>query len=214
MYTARFLITAMAALACVVTSLPAQSPDEEVMRIAAQVRRQIVRLNNYSLFDDIAFGIKSRTVTLRGQASRPTLKKSAERVVSAIEGVDKVVNEIEVLPVSPQDDRIRAAAYMAIYRSPPLSRYDPNRGSPLFRSSVSRVAGITEDPPIGFHPIHIIVKNGHLTLEGVVDNSGDKTIAGLRANQVNSVFSVNNDLVVANAEAKAMMGDKKGGKDK
>ena len=213
MYIAKFLITAMAALACVVTSLPAQSPDEEVMRIAAQVRRQIVRLNNYSLFDDIAFGIKDRTVTLRGQASRPTLKKSAERVVSAIEGIDSVVNEIEVLPLSPHDDRIRAAAYVAIYGSPSLSRYNPNRGSPLFRSAASRVAGITQDPPLGFHPIHIIVNKGHVTLEGVVDNSGDKTIAGLRANQVSGVFSVNNDLVVANAEAKAMMGDKKGGQD-
>lgn len=154
MYTVKFLIAGMAALMWVTTTLPAQSPDEEVMRIAAQVRRQIVRLNNYSLFDDIAFGIKDRTVTLRGQASRPTLKKSAERVVSAIEGVDKVVNEIEVLPLSPHDDRIRAATYvddLSIVASEPIrpeSRFSvvQKRGIPSRRYHPRSATRVSSDP--------------------------------------------------------------------
>ena len=91
-----------------------------------------------------------------------------------IEGVETVDNEIEVLPLSPNDDRIRAGVYARIYGNPALQRYTSNRGgSARWRSLTRRTMGITNDPPTGYHAIHIIVKNGNVALKGVVDNSGD-----------------------------------------
>ncbi len=175
--------------------------QQELQRISREVHSQIVKLPQYGVFDALHFAIKGdNTIVLRGYASRPTLKSSAENVVKKIEGVKGVENEIEVLPVSSNDDRIRAAVYQAIYGWGPLQRYTSNRGGAarLQRGSVARMAGgITNDPPIGWHAIHIIVKNGNVTLTGVVDNEGDLTIAGMRASQVPGVFSVDNDLQVA-----------------
>jgi hypothetical protein len=111
-----------------------------------------------------------------------------------------VVNEIEVLPNSPNDERVRAGAYVRVYGHPTLSRYNPNRGTPLFSSIARRNFGISSDPPPGRHPIHIIVKNGHVTLEGAVAREGDKTIAGLQADSTPGAFSVTNNLVVEQAE--------------
>jgi hyperosmotically inducible periplasmic protein len=178
------------------------SPDaaqREVLRIAKEVRKQIITLPQYGVFDNIHFGIKpDGTVVLRGEASRPTLKSGAENVVKKIEGVEKVDNQIEVLPNSFNDDRIRAAVYASIYSYPVLQKYTSNRGGPRGFPSVARAAGgITNDPPIGYHAIHIIVKNGNVTLTGVVDNDSDLAIAGMRANLVSGVFSVDNDLQVA-----------------
>jgi hyperosmotically inducible periplasmic protein len=113
-----------------------------------------------------------------GQVTRPTLKSDAERVVKDIEGVEQVTNNIEVLPLSPNDDRIRLAAYRAIYGQTALNRYALN----------------------AIPPIHIIVNNGKLTLEGVVANEGDKNIAGIQANSVPGVFSVTNNLRVEGQE--------------
>ena len=190
-----------------------QISPEEVQRLAQQVTRQVLRLSNYGLFDQITFGIGTSeegfVVTLKGFVSRPTLRKSAERVTAKIEGVEQVMNQIEVLPNSPNDDRIRTAVYVAVYGHPALSRYNPNRGTPLFSSVARRTSGLTYDPPIGYHPIHIIVKNGNVVLEGVVDTSGDKVIAGIQANQVFGVFSVDNDLVVANESMKKAKGVEK-----
>jgi hyperosmotically inducible periplasmic protein len=179
------------------TTVP--SPDQQqVLRIAKEVRKQIVTLPQYGVFDNIHFGIKgSDTVVLLGQASRPTLKSGAEKVVSKIEGVKSVDNQIEVLPASPNDDRIRAAVYASIYRYPALQKYTSNRGGPRGVPSVARAAGgITNDPPLGYHAIHIIVKNGNVTLTGVVDSDTDLAIAEMRANGVPGVFSVDNDLQV------------------
>ena len=180
--------------------------DDEVLRVAAQVQRSIVTLSNYGVFDDINFGIgrgeKGLVVILKGHASRPTLRTSAERVTKGIEGVGEVINQIEVLPLSSNDDQIRTEVYEAIYGHTFLSRYNPNRGTPLFASIVRMTSGLTNDPPQGFHPIHIIVKNGHVALEGVVDTAGDKTIAGMETNSVFGVFGVTNDLVVANQPEK------------
>jgi len=134
---------------------------------------------------------------------------SAERVVKNIEAVEEVINQIEVLPVSGHDDRIRAGVYARIYGHRGLSRYNPNRGSPLWITPGRVAVGITNDPPIGFHSIHIIVKNGNVRLEGVVDTSGDKTIAGMQANFTPGVFSVENDLVVANQQLKELENEKK-----
>ncbi len=166
--------------------------------MARQIQRQIVNLSEYGVFDDISFGFQgSSSVILRGQASRPRLRKSAERVVSRIEGVEDVINEIEVLPVSGNDDRIRAQVYARIYGHPTLSRYNPNRGTPRWVSPSRVASGITNDPPRGSHAIHIIVKNGNVRLEGVVSTAGNKVMAGMQANSTPGVFAVSNDLVAA-----------------
>ena len=181
------------------TSANLTASQEKILNTAEEVRRQIVMLPQYGVFDNIHFGVSpDGTVVLRGEASRPTLKSSAENVVKKIEGVEKVDNQIEVLPLSPNDDRIRAAVYAAIYSFPPLQKYTYNRGRRP-RPSVARAAGgITNDPPLGFHAIHIIVKNGNVTLTGVVNNESDMAIAGIRANGVTGGFSVDNQLQVAN----------------
>jgi len=146
-----------------------------VDRIIKEVRHELVMLPYYGVFDNLAYKVDpDGTVTLFGQVSRPTLKSDAESVVKKIEGVEKVVNNIEVLPPSPNDDRIRRATYRAIYGNSTLSQYQL-RAVP---------------------PIHIIVKNGHVTLEGVVARKMDKQIAGMQANQVQGVFSVTNNLRV------------------
>jgi osmotically-inducible protein OsmY len=186
-----------------------QADHEAVQRMAQQIMKGILTLPNYSVFDHLTFGIGNGKVYLRGYASRPTLKKSAEQVVKKIEGVTEVINEIEVLPTSRFDDDTRGRTYLAIYGHPALSRYNPNRGSPYFNSLTRRVAGITQDPPIGYHPMHIIVKRGTVILEGVVDNAGDKAIAGMQANHVEGVFQVINDLVVSNQSKEEMKGKKK-----
>jgi hypothetical protein len=180
-------------------------PDERaVLRMVRDIQRGIYTLPNYGVFDWLTFSFNGYNVILKGYASRPTLKDSAERVVKAVEGVAGVDNRIEVLPLSPNDDRIRVLAYVSIYRHPQLVRYSPNRGAPIFMSPMQFVAGITNDPPIGFHPIHIIVKNGNLTLEGVVLNEGDRVIAGMVANQIPQVFTVENELRVEMKEAKKL----------
>jgi len=144
-------------------------------RIAQEVRHQLVMLPYYGVFDDLAFRVEGGTVVLMGQVTRPTLKSDAGNVAKRVEGVTNVVNEIEVLPLSSMDDQIRMAEYRAIYGDPTLStRYG-------FRALPS---------------IHIIVKNGQVTLEGVVANEGDKNIVNARANAVPNVFGVTNNLQV------------------
>ena len=187
-------------LVCAVAATASPQSDESIMRMAEKIRKEIVRLPNYGVFDHLSFGIRGSTIYLRGFASRPTLKSSAERVARNVEGVEEVKNEIEVLSLSGVDDDVRAGVYVAIYGHPSLRRYDPSRGSPIFMSRARAAAGITNDPPIGFHPIHIIVHKGHVTLEGAVDTAGDKAIAGIQANGVFGVFGVTNDLVVTSKE--------------
>lgn len=179
------------------TSLNPQ--QQQSLKMAEEIRKQIVSLPQYGVFDQIHFTIKGDgTVVLEGSASRPTLKSGAENVVERIEGVKTVDNQIEVLPVSPNDDRIRTAVYNSIYGFAPLQRYTANRGGPRGMSIAQAAGGITNDPPMGFHAIHIIVENGNVTLTGVVDNDNDLAMAGMRANIVPGVFSVDNDLQVAN----------------
>jgi hyperosmotically inducible periplasmic protein len=181
------------------------SPDQQaILQLAEQVRRAIVRDTLYGVFDSIHFEIQGTdTVILRGFASRPTLRSSVERTVRRINGVRNVQNEIEVLPPSPNDDRIRLAVYESIYRFGPLQRYTSNRGGPsrMMPSIARRAGGITQDPPLGFHAIRIIVRNGHVILRGVVDSEADANMAGIRANVVPGVFSVDNDLQVAGRPA-------------
>lgn len=147
-------------------------------RIASQVRHELLQLPYYGVFDDLAFRIDGDTVTLLGAVVNPVLKTDAERAVKRIEGVGRVKNEIEVLPVSPDDDRIRMAEYKAIYGDPVLSTRYGYRALP---------------------PIHIIVKNGTVTLVGVVANESDRNLAYIRANAVPGVFSVTNNLQIEGA---------------
>jgi hyperosmotically inducible periplasmic protein len=155
------------------TSGQIMSP-ESLAKLTNKVRHELVMLPYYGVYDNLYFRIDGRTVTLMGQTPNPSTKSSAENVVKRIEGVDKVVNQIEVLPPSPADDRIRRATYRAIYSY-----------GPLFKYSHSPVP-----------PIHIIVRNGRVTLEGIVDNESDKQIAGMQANQVPGTFQITNNLRV------------------
>jgi hyperosmotically inducible periplasmic protein len=152
-----------------------RSEEKYRERLAKQVRHELVMLPWYSVFDNLAFRIDRDKVTLLGQVTRPVLKSDAEAVVKRIEGVASVKNDIEVLPLSPMDDQLRRAEFRAIYGEAGMQRY-ANQPIPS---------------------IHIIVKNGNVTLEGVVDTEMDRNIANLRANQVPNVFSVKNNLVVA-----------------
>jgi hyperosmotically inducible protein len=150
-----------------------QAPSEETQtRLERAVRHELLLLPYYGVFDNLVYQVNGDRVTLMGQVTRPTLKSDAERVVKHIDGVKAVDNEIEVLPVSPNDDRIRLAVYRAIYGHSGLDRY-ALRAIP---------------------PIHIIVKNGDVTLEGVVATEADKILAGLRADGVPGVFKVTNNL--------------------
>ena len=183
---------------------------QTVLRIAKDVQKAIFTLPTYGVFDDLHFAIQKDTIILRGEASRPTLKSSAEQVTKKVEGVSAVTNEIEVLPLSPNDDRLRLAVYVKIYSHPALQKYTSNRGAGArLRSSVARNMGITNDPPIGYHAIHIIVKNGNVSLRGVVNNSGDSAIAEMQANTTAGVFSVENDLYLASDPSKTNGASKK-----
>jgi hyperosmotically inducible protein len=149
-------------------------PADEA-RIMREVRHQLLTLPYYGVFDDLAFQIDGATVTLLGATPQPVLKSDAVNAVKHVEGVERVIDKIELLPVSPMDDRIRIAEFRAIYGDSALSTRYAYRSVP---------------------PIHIIVKNGHVTLEGVVANQMDKDIVNVRANSVSGVFSVTNNLQV------------------
>jgi hyperosmotically inducible periplasmic protein len=166
--------------------------------IVKQIRDKLTGLTDYGIFDSLRFAFKGKTIVLKGYASRPMLKSEAERAVKGIEGIEGVDNEIQVLPTSPNDDRIRASLYRRIYSQPSLRKY--TSAPPGFGEgpSIARAAGgITQDPPIGYHAIHIIVNNGNVILTGVVDNKTDADIAAIQANSAPGVFSVDNDLQVA-----------------
>src|SRR5215472_13276576 len=142
--------------------------------LVREVRRELVTLPYYGIFDDLSYRVDGDKVTLFGQVTKPTLKTDAGKAVKKIEGVGTVDNQIEVLPVSGNDDQIRIATYRAIFSKPGLERYQMG----------------------AVPPIHIIVKNGNVKLVGVVSNEMDKNIAGIAANGVSGVFKVQNDLRV------------------
>lgn len=148
--------------------------DRNQDRITREVRHELLMLPYFGVFDYIAYKVNGNTVTLIGEVVRPTLKSDAENVVKHIEGVEKVDNQIEVLPPSPMDDRLRLKLFRAIYGYPALQKYE---------------LGVQK-------PIRIIVKSGRATLEGVVDSEGDKNLVGIRANSVSGIFSVTNNLQV------------------
>lgn len=169
----------LAAVVLALTTLPVAAQREvsqqTVERIQKEVRHEILMLPYLDVFDNIAFKVEGYEVTLFGQVTRPTLKTDAARVVKTIEGVEKVDNQIEVLPVSPNDDRLRLRLFRAIYGDLALQRY----ALPVIK------------------PIRIILKNGHVTLEGVVDREADKNLVTMRARAVSGSFSVTNNLIVS-----------------
>ena len=181
--------------------------QDDTVRIIKDVQKKIGGLTNYSVFDWITFGIHGKTLVLNGYASRPTLKEDAGRAVKGIPGIASVENNIEVLPNSPNDDRVRAAVYNRIYTAPSLRRYNANQGN-LGRAigpgaGIALAAGgITANPPLGYHAIHIIVKNGNVILYGVVSSQSDAAIAGMQANSAPGAFGITNDIVVEGAPAK------------
>ena len=152
----------------------AQPSEKAVQRIIKEARHELIMLPYLGVFDYLAFKVDGYNVTLIGTVTRPVLKSDAENAVKGIEGVEHVDNQIEVLPPSPMDDRIRIELYRAIYGFPSLERY----AMPVNK------------------PIRIIVNGGHVRLEGVVDNQADKDTAGIRAKGVSGTFSVDNNLQV------------------
>jgi hyperosmotically inducible periplasmic protein len=174
MFASRASVTTFCALLLAVVTLGAQQNEPKAgQNLIKEVRHQLVLLPYYSVFDDLSYRVEGSKVILMGQLVRPSLKSDAEAAAKSVEGVSSVENDIEVLPPAPMDDQIRRATFRAIYSEPALSRY-----------AASAVASI-----------HIIVKGGHVKLEGVVDNETDKNMAGIRANGVPDVLSVTNNLV-------------------
>jgi hyperosmotically inducible periplasmic protein len=172
-----FVPGALAAQAAVPAQQPSSSPVSQrgMDRITKEVRHELLLLPYYGVFDNLGYRVApDGTVTLVGQVSRPTLKSDAENAVKHVEGVDRVNNEIQVLPASPMDDQIRMATYRAIYGNSTLAPY-----------SIRAVP-----------PIHIIVSGGHVTLEGAVSTQMDKQIAETQAKSVPNVFSVTDNLQV------------------
>ena len=147
-------------------------------RIIREVRHELLMLPYFGVFDFIAYKVEGDTVTLLGQVVRPVLKSDAENAVKRIEGVEHVNNQIEVLPPSGMDDQLRLRLFHAIYGDPGLEKY---------------ALGVQK-------PIRIIVKNGHVSLEGVVDTQADKDLAGIRAKSVPGSFSVDNNLQVGESK--------------
>ena len=167
-----FVVLLVALPTLTFSQLESASPAQA--RIQKEVRHELLMLPYFGVFDNIEYRVDGDTVTLLGDVTRPTLKSDAENAVKHIEGVQHVVNKIEVLPPSPMDDQLRLALYRTIYGFPALEKY---------------ALGVQK-------PIRIIVKNGHATLEGVVDSEADKNLVGLRANTVPGIFSVTNNLRV------------------
>ena len=157
-----------------VSTIVAHPNPRQGDRFTEHIRKELVKIPTYGVYDNLAFEVKGDTVILTGQVVRPTTRKDAERRVKRIEGVERVVNRIEVLPPSPMDDGIRRRVRLTVGRTGGLYRYF-----------------------LGSNPsIHIIVNRGHVTLEGVVANRMDSQLAYTAANQVTGVFSVTNNLRV------------------
>jgi hyperosmotically inducible protein len=174
-HTLLILFAAVLALTTLGAAQDTQPSAKAQDRIIKEVRHELLMLPYFGVFDYIAFKVDGSTVTLLGQVVRPVLKSDAENAVKHIEGVERVDNQIEVLPPSSMDDRLRLQLFHSIYGYPALEKY---------------ALGVQK-------PIRIIVKNGHVALEGVVDSDGDKNLAGIRANSVPGIFSVNNNLQVS-----------------
>lgn len=163
---------AIAASAAVARPNALKENNQSYEQISKKVRHELVRLPYSGVFDNLAYQVEGSTVTLYGQVVRPSTRKDAERRVARIKGVERVVNRIEVLPLSSFDDSVRINTYRALYRTGGLYRY-----------------------LLGANPsLRIIVNRGHVTLEGMVANEGDRNLANIVARGVPGAFSVTNNL--------------------
>jgi hyperosmotically inducible periplasmic protein len=192
--------TALAVILLMAFTVPAGTAPQAQSRAANEtaltVQHALSRLPYYGVFDFLVFSVNRGVVTLGGYAYRENLKSDAAAVVKRVSGVDEVANKIEVLPASQQDDQIRWATFYNIYTDDFLSRYAPG-GAMNARYEAMTFARFPGMQPSGTYPIHIIVKNARMMLLGVVDNDGDKTLAGVRAREIKGVFGVENELAVA-----------------
>jgi hyperosmotically inducible protein len=200
---------AVAVAAAVVLS-SAQSSLGAVSKSSVDaIRHELLQLPYYGVFDFLASSYDEGTVTLMGYAYHGTLKHDAIRAAKRAVGVDQVIDKVEELPVSRNDDELRWTTYYAIYRDPFLARYAPG-GSLLWghrhpfddgfhAMSLRRFPGME---PLGDYPLHIIVQHGTITLLGVLDSQADKAVAGLRAREVPGSFGVENELVVERGRAR------------
>jgi osmotically-inducible protein OsmY len=154
---------------------PAQQDDFRTRRIEFELKHELLMLSRYDVFDWLFFEVlDDGQVRLGGSVRNAFLKDQAERAAKKVEGIEDVVNDIEILPVSTSDDRLRLAVYRSMFRDTPLERY-------AHRS---------------LNPIHIIVKGGRVRLEGVVASEMDRTIAEFKARDVPFVFGVENRLAI------------------
>jgi hypothetical protein len=176
-------------------ALAAQTQSLNVKQAILNIQIALRRLPSYGVFDFLTFELDRGTVTLMGYAYQEEMKADAARAVARVAGVDEVVNNIEVLPGSPEDDRIRWATFYRIYTDNFLSRYAPRGAEGVVREFFSSPLPPTTQP-VGNYPIHIIVKGRRTTLMGVVANESDKTMVSFRAREVNGVFGVENELLV------------------
>ena len=169
---------ALAGIAGATTGHPGPFTDEE---IASKAAHEIRMYSRYTIWDNLSVRVTDGNLELMGQVSQPFKKQDLQRIVQSVPGVTSVTNEVEVLPVSFNDDNLRLRIARAIYRDSALSRY-----------------AIQAVPPI-----HIIVKNGHVTLEGVVNNELEKNVAAMRAASAGLSFGpVQNNLRVENPKSK------------
>jgi hyperosmotically inducible protein len=189
------LFLAAALVGALVASTGLQAQNVGVKQTTLSLQKALERLPYYGVFDFLAFSVERGTVTLMGYAYTGTLKSDAEHAVKRVAGVDEVANKLEVLPASPNDDRIRRAAFYNIYTDSFLSRYSSGgeRAALYEALEFGRFPG---RQPFGTYPIHIIVKGGRLTLFGVVDSASDRQLAEFKAREVNGVFAVSNELAV------------------
>jgi hyperosmotically inducible protein len=185
------------------TGSAAMEAQGQTAQIVQQVRKKINGLPDYDVFDWIVFKIHGNQLVLDGYASRPIIKDEAGRVVKGIAGIGSVQNDIQVLPLSPVDNQLRVAVYDKIYRNPVLSRYNGNTGGAhQLGMGMGQIAGgIVNNPPMGYHAIHIIVNNGQVALYGVVDNAGDSQLIEAQVKSIPGVFGVNNALMVGSSKS-------------
>jgi hyperosmotically inducible periplasmic protein len=193
--TSRSRVFVIAALVFMsVAAVAAAQPSSEDARTNDDIRRALLRLPYYGVFDYLTFQYDKGTVTLSGYAYRATVKNDAVKAVKRVSRVDQVLDQIELLPVTQNDDRIRWSTFYRIYGDAFLSRYAPGGGLAGRRFYGPRYPGAE---PFGYYPIHIVVQRGRTMLLGVVDSESDRTAAGFRAREVPLTFGVENELLVA-----------------
>ena len=184
------------ALSASLSAMPSAQTSVAERETVARIQKALGRLPYYGVFDFLAFGVERGTVTLLGYAYRGSLKTEAVQAVKRVQGVEDVVDRIEILPASQQDESIRLATFANIYGDDHFSRYIPG-GPVTVQYDFNLFARFPNMQPVGMYPIHIIVKNLRTTLVGMVDTNLDKVLASTRARTVPGVLNVDIDVMVA-----------------